>query len=66
MLVLKGCPRCRGDLLLTRFYDEHTLSCLQCGFVRSLRSRPSPVARSPVKGNFAGRPPGRPRGERRA
>jgi len=36
MLLLKGCPRCRGDLLLIRYDDEHTLSCLQCGFTRAL------------------------------
>lgn len=36
MLLLKGCPRCRGDLLLIRFYDERTLSCLQCGYARAL------------------------------
>jgi hypothetical protein len=41
MLLLKGCPRCHGDLLLIRYYDEHTLSCLQCGYAREL------VVRSP-------------------
>jgi hypothetical protein len=65
MLVLKGCPRCRGDLLLTRFYDDHTLSCLQCGYLRNLQQRPSPVAQ-PTEGPLVGRKPGRPRVERPA
>jgi len=43
MLLLKGCPRCRGDLLLIRYCDEHTLSCLQCGYARAL-----PPARTPL------------------
>jgi hypothetical protein len=36
MLRLKACPRCRGDLVLTSYFDERSLSCLQCGYARTL------------------------------
>jgi DNA-directed RNA polymerase subunit M/transcription elongation factor TFIIS len=28
----KSCPRCGGDLLLDRAYDEFEEVCLQCGY----------------------------------
>jgi hypothetical protein len=33
MLLLKGCPRCGGDLA-TGFDDD--LCCIQCGFVAAM------------------------------
>jgi uncharacterized Zn finger protein (UPF0148 family) len=38
MLVLKGCPRCGGDLS-SGFDDE--VSCIQCGYEGTLASRPA-------------------------
>ena len=33
MLLLKGCPKCHGDLLYHRNeFDEDEAYCLQCGF----------------------------------
>ena len=36
MLLLKGCPRCHGDLMLVTYMDERSTNCLQCGFTRAL------------------------------
>lgn len=36
MMRLKACPRCCGDLVLTSYFDERSLSCLQCGYARTL------------------------------
>jgi hypothetical protein len=35
MLVLKGCPRCHGDLMLEVAPDADYYECLQCGHVLS-------------------------------
>ncbi len=30
---LKGCPRCKGDLLIDKAYSNHPVEiCIQCGF----------------------------------
>lgn len=31
MILLKGCPKCRGDLIFDPLEDTERLSCLQCG-----------------------------------
>jgi hypothetical protein len=36
MILLKGCARCHGDLLLVMYMDERSTNCLQCGFTRGL------------------------------
>lgn len=36
MLVLKGCPRCHGDLMLEITQDTDYYECLQCGHVLSV------------------------------
>ena len=40
LIKLKSCPRCNGDLFLD--WDQHGryVECLQCGYVRNLRSHP--------------------------
>jgi hypothetical protein len=67
MLLLKGCPRCRGDLMLIRYRGEHTLNCLQCGYAGALapaRARPSAAdATAPRQRNASA---GRPRAPRTA
>ena len=45
MLVLKGCPRCHGDMLLVTYMDDRATNCLQCGFSRSLPPPPVKVVR---------------------
>ena len=35
-LILKGCPKCKGDLKLTRDSDGAFISCLQCGLLRDV------------------------------
>jgi len=41
MLVLKGCPRCNGDLLVVTSMDGRSANCLQCGFSRELPAPPT-------------------------
>lgn len=36
MVLLKGCPRCHGDLMVVTYMDERSTNCLQCGFTRTL------------------------------
>jgi len=42
MVLLKACPRCRGDLLVEELLGEVELVCLQCGH-RSPARREAPV-----------------------
>ena len=45
MLMLKACPRCRGDLGVVRDIGESYLSCLQCGYTGpSIDVEPPPPA----------------------
>ncbi|MFH1560347.1 MAG: hypothetical protein ABID84_02915 [Chloroflexota bacterium] len=38
-MLLKGCPRCRGDLHMDRdFYGEYR-KCIQCGYMEDLEPR---------------------------
>jgi len=32
MIVLKSCPRCRGDLTREQISDDIELVCIKCGF----------------------------------
>ncbi|OGO40303.1 MAG: hypothetical protein A2147_02795 [Chloroflexi bacterium RBG_16_57_8] len=34
---LKGCPRCKGDLLVERLEGKWDEYCLQCGYRRDLK-----------------------------
>lgn len=39
MMLLKGCPRCRGDLRVGKdFYGEYK-QCVQCGYMEDLEPR---------------------------
>ena len=36
MITFKGCPKCHGDLYLSKdMYDKY-ISCLQCGYMKDL------------------------------
>ena len=46
MLMLKACPRCRGDLYIDRdFYGQYK-QCIQCGHMEDIA--PAPRARRQV------------------
>jgi hypothetical protein len=49
---LKGCPRCKGDLLVERAGDKWDEYCLQCGYRRDLKAispkQPVPDGISPA------------------
>ena len=34
MILLKDCPKCRGDLLLCHDHYGDYFSCIQCGLIR--------------------------------
>ena len=34
MILLKACPKCRGDLLLCHAHYGDYFSCIQCGLIR--------------------------------
>jgi len=40
LIKLKSCPRCNGHLFVD--WDQHGryVECLQCGYMRDLRSQP--------------------------
>ena len=33
---LGGCPRCHGDILVDKAFDEPVEACIQCGYYRYL------------------------------
>ena len=41
ILKLKGCPRCKGDIVLERDHWGWYEQCIQCGYLRDLEN---PVA----------------------
>ena len=42
-LFLKGCPRCGGDISLTRDIHGRYISCLQCGLLKDIEDRTAPA-----------------------
>ncbi len=55
MLLLKTCPRCRGDLHLRSDLDGKFLSCIQCGYARDLPGKTATPKEKPAV--LRGRPP---------
>ena len=41
-LFLKKCPRCGGDLSLTRDIHGRYISCLQCGLLKDIEDKVAP------------------------
>jgi Zn ribbon nucleic-acid-binding protein len=38
MYKLKGCPRCRGDLLVNQESNVWFEQCIQCGYEKEMRT----------------------------
>ncbi len=38
-LFLKGCPRCGGDIAVTRDLHGRYFSCLQCGMLKDIEDK---------------------------
>lgn len=56
-LFLKGCPRCGGDLSLTRDIHGRYISCLQCGLLKDIGDKVAPARPVlPVKGEAHAQP----------
>ncbi len=36
MIAFKGCPKCHGDLYLSKDMYGKYISCLQCGYMKDL------------------------------
>lgn len=36
MMILKGCPRCKGDVYLQKDIEGSYLSCMQCGYMKDV------------------------------
>jgi ribosomal protein S27AE len=54
MILLKSCPRCRGDLVREHLPGEAELVCLQCGYRTDVRSQtPLPLTRVRIAGKAA-------------
>ncbi len=52
MMYFKGCPKCGGDVYLdSDIYGELYQKCIQCGYVRHMKT----VAKKVKTGNEAGR-----------
>lgn len=53
MIFFNACPKCRGDLTIGQDSYGSFVSCLQCGFMRDIESKPAAA-----KVAAAGRRPG--------
>ena len=51
MLMLKACPRCRGDLYVDRdFYGQYK-QCIQCGHMEDIATAPRARSRDTARTN---------------
>ena len=51
MLMLKACPRCRGDLYIDRdFYGQYK-QCIQCGHMEDIAPAPRSRRRDAARSN---------------
>ena len=51
MLLLKACPRCRGDLYFDRdFYGQYK-QCIQCGHMEDIADAPRSRRRDTARTN---------------
>ena len=44
MMLLKGCPRCRGDLHINKDTYGDYKQCVQCGYLEDMDPNAVPVA----------------------
>ena len=44
-MILKGCPKCGGDLSFTSDVYGKYVTCLQCGLLKEVALAPRPVKR---------------------
>ncbi len=42
MMLLKSCPKCKGDLVLDRDMYGRYVKCLQCGLIRDIAEEHRP------------------------
>ena len=49
MIYFGACPKCQGDVTLSRDSYGNFLSCLQCGLMCDVASKPTAVAKPKPK-----------------
>ncbi len=49
MLILKGCPKCHGDLYLNRDIYGTYFQCVQCAYIRDLNEEEQKVIAARLK-----------------
>jgi len=49
MVILRGCPKCEGDLYIEENIDGTDLVCLQCGHRPVFSPRPSAEVSAPER-----------------
>ena len=49
MLMLKACPRCRGDLYIDRDIYGQYKQCIQCGHMEDLAPATRASSQAPVR-----------------
>ncbi len=49
MWILKGCPRCKGDMLVDRDFNGWYQSCLQCGYYGDLENTIKTIEQHPER-----------------
>lgn len=54
MLLLKSCPKCKGDVVEERDHYGSYRQCLQCGCLRDMQTlaKPQPVSRRRERREF--------------
>ena len=50
MIYFNACPKCHGDLTMGQDSYGSFVSCLQCGFMRDIETKPVAGAKAPVGG----------------
>jgi hypothetical protein len=48
VIKFKGCPKCHGDLYLSKDMYGKYLTCLQCGYLKDLAAQPEITIPQPV------------------
>jgi DNA-directed RNA polymerase subunit M/transcription elongation factor TFIIS len=48
VIEFKGCPKCHGDLYLSKDMYGKYLTCLQCGYLKDLTAQPEIAMPEPV------------------
>ncbi len=54
MLLLKSCPKCKGDLQLRNDFDGFFLACIQCGYAKDFEAAKAAKPKAAKKRSLVG------------